>query len=160
MDLRHHIEFPVYIVFLVTVIRIIDQDFTVCSNSPQHDEVSAGSKQARHLRRDYRTALGESLQHGIRIRSCCNSSASEVIGGCLKIGPLCSISKRIVSVSAPCDRICRSNRRVGQIACNHGESRRPAATVGNRTGPVRNIGIFGLDVEWDLHSVCRIISTG
>ena len=78
----------------------------------------------------------------------------------LEIGPVGAFPRLIIGIAAPGDCIHRSNGAASQVACYHGKGGRPAAAVRNGAGAVRDVSVFRLDVEGDLHPVRRVSAAG
>ena len=99
-------------------------------------------------------------QHRIGIRGLGDASASEMRSRRLEIGPVGAFPRLIIGIAAPGDCIHRSNGAASQVACYHGKGSRPAAAIRNGAGAVRDIAVFRLDVEGDLHPVRRVSAAG
>src|SRR5699024_10614317 len=102
----------------------------------------------------------KSLQDRIGVHGLGVAPASEMRSRRLEIGPVGASPRLIVGIAAPGDCIHRSYGASGQVACYHGKGSRAAAAVRNRTGAIRDVSVFRLDVEGDLHPACQVSAAG
>ena len=81
-----------------------------------------------------------------------------MIGRCLEIRPVSADSWFVIGISAPGYCINRCNGSACKITGNHGKTGRSTTAGCNRTAAIGDISIVCLEIVWNLHTVCRIVT--